>query len=188
MILDVHVGDRHVAKLYREWDEYVLRYLPETDVADFVSLALPVREEPWRWPRDLFPFFRQNLPEGYLLGVIREEFGALLDGTDLSLLAVIGGSGIGRVSVTPEGTLPGIELAPLEIEQLLKSDNTTEHFETLVRRYARAAVSGVVPKFIAKTSQKWTCPLESQRYEPVFTSLKDRTIRRRIWDLTSSTP
>jgi serine/threonine-protein kinase HipA len=35
MILDVHVGDRHVAKLYREWDEYVLRYLPETDVADF---------------------------------------------------------------------------------------------------------------------------------------------------------
>jgi serine/threonine-protein kinase HipA len=61
MILDVHVGDRHVAKLYREWDEYVLRYLPETDVADFVSLALPVREEPWRWPRDLFPFFRQNL-------------------------------------------------------------------------------------------------------------------------------
>lgn len=159
MILDVHVGDRHVAKLYREWDEYVLRYLRETDVADFVSLALPVREEPWRWPRDLFPFFRQNLPEGYLLGVIREEFGALLDGTDLSLLAVIGGSGIGRVSVTPEGTLPGIELAPLEIEQLLKSDNTTEHFETLVRRYARAAVSGVVPKFIAQDVAEMDLPI-----------------------------
>lgn len=159
MILDVHVGDRHVAKLYREWDEYVLRYLQETDVADFVSLALPVREEPWRWPRDLFPFFRQNLPEGYLLGVIREEFGALLDGTDLSLLAVIGGSGIGRVSVTPEGTLPGIELAPLEIEQLLKSDNTTEHFETLVRRYARAAVSGVVPKFIAQDVAEMDLPI-----------------------------
>jgi serine/threonine-protein kinase HipA len=159
MILDVHVGDRHVAKLYREWDEYVLRYLPEADVADFVSLALPVREEPWRWPRDLFPFFRQNLPEGYLLGVIREEFGALLDGTDLSLLAVIGGSGIGRVSVTPEGTLPGIELAPLEIEQLLKSDNTTEHFETLVRRYARAAVSGVVPKFIAQDVAEMDLPI-----------------------------
>nr|GFD16661.1 hypothetical protein [Tanacetum cinerariifolium] len=92
---------------------------------------------------DLFPFFRQNLPEGYLLGVIREEFGALLDGTDLSLLAVIGASGIGRVTVTPEGTAPGAELAPLEIEQLLKAENTTEHFATLVRRYARAAVSGV---------------------------------------------
>ncbi|WP_425469582.1 HipA N-terminal domain-containing protein, partial [Paraburkholderia azotifigens] len=68
-----------------------------------VSLAMPVREEPWVWPRDLHPFFRQNLPEGFLLQVIREEFGPLLDGTDLSLLAVIGGAGIGRVTVAPEG-------------------------------------------------------------------------------------
>ena len=51
-----------------------------------------------RWPRDLHPFFRQNLPEGYLLGVIREEFGPLLDGTDLSLLAVVGAAGIGRLA------------------------------------------------------------------------------------------
>ncbi|MDB5994514.1 MAG: HipA protein [Pseudomonas sp.] len=149
MILDVHVSGKLVAKLYRERDEYVLKYLPGTDLTDFVSLALPVREEPWRWPRDLFPFFRQNLPEGYLLGVTREEFGALLDGTDLSLLAVIGGTGVGRVSVTPEGVMPGGELEPLEIDRLLTSENTTEHFATLVRRYARAAISGVVPKFIA---------------------------------------
>ncbi|WP_296258260.1 MULTISPECIES: type II toxin-antitoxin system HipA family toxin [unclassified Pseudomonas] len=149
MLLDVHVGPNKVAQLYRERDEYVLKYLPGVPLQDFVSLALPVREEPWRWPRDLFPFFRQNLPEGYLLGVIREEFGSLLDGTDLSLLAVIGGAGIGRVTVTPEGIAPGVEMAPLEIEQLLKAQNTAEHFASLVRRYARAAVSGVVPKFIA---------------------------------------
>lgn len=149
MILDVHVSGKVVARLYRERDEYVLKYLPDTAVTDFVSLALPVREEPWRWPRDLFPFFRQNLPEGYLLGVIREEFGALLDGTDLSLLAVIGGAGIGRVTVTPEGVPHRGELEPMEIGQLLKAENTSEHFATLVRRYARAAVSGVVPKFIA---------------------------------------
>jgi serine/threonine-protein kinase HipA len=149
MRLDVHVGPNRVAQLYRERDEYVLHYLPGTSAADFVGLALPVREAAWRWPRDLFPFFRQNLPEGYLLGVIREEFGPLLDGTDLSLLAVIGGAGIGRVTVTPEGVAPGVDMAPLEIEQLLKAENTTEHFAGLVRRYARAAVSGVVPKFIA---------------------------------------
>ncbi|EUB73628.1 HipA domain protein [Pseudomonas sp. GM41(2012)] len=159
MILDVHVSGKMVARLYRERDEYVLKYLPGTAVTDFVSLALPVREEPWRWPRDLFPFFRQNLPEGYLLGVIREEFGALLDGTDLSLLAVIGGAGIGRVTVTPEGVLPGGELEPLEIGQLLKAENTSEHFSTLVRRYARAAVSGVVPKFIANDVEHDAIPL-----------------------------
>jgi len=153
MKLDVQVRGRTVAKLYRERDEYVLAYLPEADPADFISLTMPVRGEPWRWPRDLHPFFRQNLPEGYLLGVIREEFGPLLDGTDLSLLAVVGGMGIGRVTVTPEGVgfgaTPGAALEPLHIEPLLKAENTTTHFAQLVRRYARAAISGMVPKFIA---------------------------------------
>lgn len=48
MILDVHVSSRRVAKLYRERDEYVLKYLPGTAAQDFISLAMPVREEAWR--------------------------------------------------------------------------------------------------------------------------------------------
>lgn len=115
---------------------------------------MPVREEPWRWPRDLSPFFRQNLPEGYLLNVIREEFGPFLDGTDLSLLGLVGGTGIGRVAVTPEGIQPGVEMEPLEISHLLKAENTTEKFASLVRQYARVAISGVVPKFIATDAEQ----------------------------------
>ena len=107
MKLDVQVRGKTVAQLYRDRDEYLLNYLPGTEADDFVSLTMPVRELPWRWPRDLHPFFRQNLPEGYLLGIIRETFGPLLDGTDLSLLAVVGGMGIGRVTITPEGSKPG---------------------------------------------------------------------------------
>ncbi len=57
-MLDVHVSARLAAKLYRERDEYILKYLPDTAPEDFVSLTMPVREEAWRWPRDLFPFFR----------------------------------------------------------------------------------------------------------------------------------
>jgi serine/threonine-protein kinase HipA len=147
--LDVQVSGKTTAQLYRERDEYVLKYLPGSDPADFVSLTMPVREETWRWPRDLHPFFRQNLPEGHLLGIIREEFGPLLDGTDLSLLAVVGGMSIGRVTVTFEGGKPGTDLEPLQIENLLKADNTAKRFSALVRRYARAAISGVMPKFIA---------------------------------------
>ncbi len=149
MKLDVQVRGKRVAQLYRERDEYVLKYLPAAEPADFVSLAMPVEAGQWRWPRDLHPFFRQNLPEGFLLEVIREEFGPLLDGTDLSLLAVVGGMGIGRVTVTPEGIEPGAELDPLAIEELIGGDNSTEHFAALVRKYARAAISGVVPKFLA---------------------------------------
>lgn len=149
MKLDVRVSERVVAKLYRERDEYVLSYLPDTSASDFVSLTMPVRAEPWRWPRDLHPFFRQNLPEGYLLNIIREEFGPLLDGTDLSLLAVVGAMGIGRVTVTPEGGALVGDMEPLQIESLLKTENTTAHFASLVRQYARASISGMVPKFIA---------------------------------------
>lgn len=149
MKFDVQVSGKTVAQLYRERDEYLLKYLPSADAVDFISLTMPVRDEPWRWPRDLHPFFRQNLPEGYLLNIIREEFGPLLDGTDLSLLAVVGGAGIGRVTVTPEGGNPGVDMEPLQIDKLLTADNTTEHFTSLVRRYARASISGVLPKFLA---------------------------------------
>ena len=57
MKLDVQVSGKTVAQLYRERDEYVLKYLPGADAADFISLTMPVRDEPWRWPRDLHPFF-----------------------------------------------------------------------------------------------------------------------------------
>lgn len=148
MRLDVHVRGNRVAQLYRERDEYVLKYSVNAGVDDFVSLAMPVQDEPWRWPRDLHPFFRQNLPEGSLLEIIREEFGPLLDGTDLSLLAVVGGFGIGRVTVTPEGYKPD-QLEPLDFTPLLTGENSTARFMQLMRRYARAAISGAVPKFLA---------------------------------------
>jgi serine/threonine-protein kinase HipA len=152
MKLDVQVKGKTVAQLYRERDDYILQYSAETPPEDFVSLTMPVRPAPWVWPRDLHPFFRQNLPEGYLLSVIREEFGRYLDGTDLSLLAVIGGMSIGRVTETRKGVQPASELVPVDVADLLHGDNSTEHFASLVHTYARAAISGVVPKFIAPES------------------------------------
>jgi len=47
MKLDVQVSGKKTAQLYRERDEYVLKYLPGSDPADFVSLTMPVREEPF---------------------------------------------------------------------------------------------------------------------------------------------
>ncbi len=181
MKLDVHVRGKNVAKLYREGDEYLLKYVAGTPDAEFVSLAMPVRDEAWRWPRDLHPFFRQNLPEGYLLDIIREEFGPLLDGTDLSLLAVVGGNGIGRVTVTPEGAVPGEELQPLQIEQLLTAENTAETFSALVRQYARASISGAVPKFLASAAKM------SEPGEPMGKSTL-RTSRHIIKSSDDNTP
>ncbi|SEB22937.1 hypothetical protein SAMN05192564_11123 [Paraburkholderia sartisoli] len=50
MRLDVHVQGRKVASLFRERDDYVLKYERDVATTDFISLAMPVREEAWRWP------------------------------------------------------------------------------------------------------------------------------------------
>jgi serine/threonine-protein kinase HipA len=147
--LDVHVLGDKVGTLFKERDEYVFQYDKGIPRDRFVSLAMPVRMQPWIWPRDLHPYFRQNLPEGYLLSIIREDFGRLLDGTDLSLLAVVGGSAIGRVTITFQGQDPSKPTEEFDVSQVLHGDNTQAHFASLVRHYARAAISGAVPKFLA---------------------------------------
>ena len=138
-----------VAHLFRERDQYVLQYQPAVAPADFVSLTMPVQASPWLWPRDLHPFFRQNLPEGYLLSILREVLGSALDGTDLSLLAVVGRNGIGRVTVTPPQMQDHAPEESLDLKALLHEDFSPKYFDDLVRRYARSAVSGVVPKFLS---------------------------------------
>ncbi|MFZ5560743.1 MAG: type II toxin-antitoxin system HipA family toxin [Pseudomonadota bacterium] len=148
MRLDVRVSGRKVASLFREGDEFVLLYEPGTGPEQLVSLTMPVRARPWTWPRDLPPFFRQNLPEGYLLGVLQEIFGRFLDGTDFSLLALVGGSGIGRVTVVPEGKTDHSPVSAFDLAGVLHGDNTAAAFEALVRRHALQAVSGVFPKFL----------------------------------------
>ena len=107
-----------VAHLFRERDQYVLQYDPAVVPTDFVSLTMPVQASPWLWPRDLHPFFRQNLPEGYLLSILREVLGSALDGTDLSLLAVVGRNGIGRVTVTPPQMQNRAPEEPLDLKAL----------------------------------------------------------------------
>ncbi|QGZ65606.1 type II toxin-antitoxin system HipA family toxin [Paraburkholderia acidisoli] len=162
MRLHVYAQGKRVADLYRQADAYALRYTADANAGDFISLAMPVREDAWVWPRDLHPFFRQNLPEGFLLQVIRDEFGPYLDGTDLSLLAVIGGAGIGRVTVVPEDGAPGGVLDPLDLKSLLHDDISTAQFAELVRYYARAAISGAVPKFLAPERSPVQTPVGKQ--------------------------
>lgn len=118
---------------------------------NFVSLLMPVRPETWSWPT-LHPFFQVNLPEGYLLSVLKEQLGPLLGARALDLLAVVGQNMIGRVqvaageTVTPAATL-------LELEPLLHGAESSRVFMDLLRHYATSGVSGVVPKFLTPQTQ-----------------------------------
>jgi serine/threonine-protein kinase HipA len=79
MKLNVHVLGQHVGVLEQVGDfKSVMAYLPELAPENLVSLTMPVRTESYPWDDQLHPIFRMNLPEGYLLQVLQEEFGPIV--------------------------------------------------------------------------------------------------------------
>ncbi|HDS1581766.1 TPA: type II toxin-antitoxin system HipA family toxin [Stenotrophomonas maltophilia] len=166
-MLSVYVAEREVATL-ETLDSFHCRLLYTADVApdDVVSLTMPVRREPWDWNDQLHPFFQMNLPEGYLLKVLQEEFGPLIGGDPMSLLSVIGRNMIGRVQVVPQGAPLNEPTRAVDVVQLLQGDNSAEAFEALVRQHATSGVSGVVPKFL---DQREVSSLDPHRKVTLFT-------------------
>ena len=153
MKLSVFVHNKLVATLESPDNfEHVLAYHPGIDAEDFVSLLMPVRTKSYVYP-ELHPMFRMNLPEGYLLSVLQEQFGPHIGASPLSLLSVVGRNAIGRVRVAPEGADPVTPALAFELRDILRGDNSEAAFVDLVHRYAVSGVSGVVPKFLAPRSR-----------------------------------
>lgn len=149
MKLGVHVLGNRVATLESVGDfKSVLTYDADVAPENFVSLTMPVRTESWVWDDSLHPIFRMNLPEGYLLHVLEEQFGPHIGASPMALLSVVGRNMIGRVQVAPLGANLQEPISPLAVADLLTGDNSEAAFSALVRKYATSGVSGVVPKFL----------------------------------------
>ena len=149
MKLGVHVLGNRVATLESVGDfKSVLTYDADVAPENFVSLTMPVRTESWVWDDSLHPIFRMNLPEGYLLHVLEEQFGPHIGASPMALLSVVGRNMIGRVQVAPLGANLQEPISPLAVAELLTGDNSEAAFSALVRKYATSGVSGVVPKFL----------------------------------------
>ncbi|WP_028311629.1 type II toxin-antitoxin system HipA family toxin [Derxia gummosa] len=154
MKLAVHVLGREVAVLESAGDfRSVLGYHAGTAPDDFVSLTMPVRTESWVWDDQLPPVLQMNLPEGYLLQVLQEQFGPHIGASPLALLTVIGRNMVGRVRVAPPGATLDQPASPVEVADLLRGDNSEAAFAELVRRHATSGVSGVVPKFLDEAEE-----------------------------------
>ena len=149
MKLGVYVLGKRVATLENVGDfKSVLTYDAGAVPADFVSLTMPVRTESWVWDDSLHPFFRMNLPEGYLLHVLEEQFGPHIGASPIALLSVVGRNMIGRVQVAPSGANLEEPISPLDVADLLQGDNSEAAFSALDHKYATIGVSGVVPKIL----------------------------------------
>ncbi|MCW0201520.1 MAG: type II toxin-antitoxin system HipA family toxin [Rhodanobacter thiooxydans] len=154
MTLVVHVLGREVATLEAIGDfKSALTYHDDVAADDFVSLTMRVRREPWLWDDVLHPVFQMNLPEGYLLQVLQEQFGPHIGASPMALLSVIGRNMIGRVQVAPAGAKLDEPATPVDVAGLLQGDNSEEAFAELVRRHATSGVSGVVPKFLDNAAE-----------------------------------
>lgn len=149
MKLNVHALGQHVGVLEQVGDfKSVMAYLPDVAQESLVSLTMPVRTESYPWDDELHPIFRMNLPEGYLLQVLQEEFGPIVGASPIALLSVIGRNMVGRLQVAPMGATLDEPAKPIEVAELLKGDNSEEAFSRLVREHAKSGVSGVLPKFL----------------------------------------
>lgn len=154
MKLNVHVLGTHVGVLEQVGDfKSVMSYLPDVAPENLVSLTMPVRTESYPWDDQLPPIFQMNLPEGYLLQVLQEEFGPIVGANPTTLLSVIGRNMVGRLQVAAPGASLNEPAKPIEVAELLKGDNSEEAFSQLVREHAKSGVSGVLPKFL-DTEQK----------------------------------
>ena len=161
--LNVFVGGRRVATLSSpDGFEHHLTYDRDVAATDFVSLLMPVRAASWAWPT-LHPFFQVNLPEGFLLSVLKEQLGPHLGSRPLELLSVVGQNMIGRVQASAGASLTPTA-ARLELEPLLHGEASADAFMALLREYAISGVSGVVPKFLTPATRarfrKVTVPTE----------------------------
>ena len=149
MKLSVYVLGREVAVLEPVGDfKSVLTYLPDTAADNFVSLTMPVRTESWVWDDQLHPVFQMNLPEGYLLQILQEQFGPHIGADPIALLSVTGRNMVGRIQVAATGAALDEPPKPIEVSELLQGDNSEEAFAELVRQHAASGVSGVQPKFL----------------------------------------
>ncbi|MDQ3288967.1 MAG: type II toxin-antitoxin system HipA family toxin [Pseudomonadota bacterium] len=155
MTLSVYVLGREVATLDAIGDfKSSMTYHDGIAPEDFVSLTMRVRRDPYIWDDVLHPVFQMNLPEGYLLQVLQEQFGPHVGASPVALLSVIGRNMIGRIQVAPSGANLEEPAKPVDVAGLLQGDNSEEAFAELVRQHATSGVSGVVPKFLDSDAEK----------------------------------
>lgn len=155
MSLSVHVQGREVATLEAVGDfKSAMTYHQGVAAEDFVSLTMHVRAGSYIWDDVLHPVFQMNLPEGYLLQVLQEQFGPHVGASPTALLSVIGRNMIGRIQVAAPGADLNTPAKPLDVAGLLQGDNSEEAFAELVRQHATSGVSGVVPKFLDSEAGK----------------------------------
>jgi len=118
-----------------------------TDPSCELSLTMPIRAESYS-SGGLLPIFEMNRPEGYLLTKIEEAMAKHGRLDEMRLLAIVGGSQIGRLTFTEIDKPQKAVNARIGLGEILARQPSSEFFDFLVANYFESGISGVQPKVV----------------------------------------
>ncbi len=155
--LAIFVENILAGNLEQENSEFIFTYNSNAEKNSFISLTMPVRAKSFSSFK-LLPIFEMNLPEGYLLSIIKRHFSKMVGGDDFAILQLMANSVNGRVHYKDNASLKNQE--PLSLDDLVKSE-TKNLFVELIKKFAlQSPLSGVQPKVLAQVKNKATLALD----------------------------
>lgn len=180
--LDIFAGKERVGVLGRselQARTYLFNYLPHAEESQAISLTMPVLPDQYSFQQGVHPIFQMNLPEGELREMLRNNFQKTVQHfDDLSLLAIVGHSQIGRVRIAETGGQP-LEVPLQSVQELQTYTGSEDLFMDLLQRFGRySGISGVQPKVLVRDEA--TVAAAMQEVEQI--SYKDSTHIVKAWN------
>jgi serine/threonine-protein kinase HipA len=128
---------------------YAAEAVVQRDQRKAIALSMPVVSKSYQ-SSPIFPVFQTSLPEGFLKDRIVERFSKTMRMDDMALLALSGGSRIGRLRLSTTEEMPVDELGSESLKEILQSEGSQNLFQDLCDKYliASAGISGVQPKVV----------------------------------------
>ena len=144
--LHIHCIQGYSGTLTRE-SQYIFNYATDNAACE-ISLTMPLTRH--SYAGNVLPgVLRQNLPEGFLLNWIYEQFGKTMKMDDFNILALTGREMIGRVRCSLDDKDAAAASEPESLSQLLSWKGSEDLFEHLAKKYALGSgISGVQPKVL----------------------------------------
>ena len=144
--LHVRCSQGYSGLLTRE-SQMIFNYLTDRPECE-IGLTMPLTSQ--SYASNVLPgVLRQNLPEGFLLNWIHEQFGKTMKMDDFNILALTGKDMIRRVRITLEAEDTGSVPAAESLSELLSWKGSEDLFTHLAHKYATTSgVSGVQPKVL----------------------------------------
>ncbi len=144
--VDLYINGEIAGRIAKTGEKHLFGYHQTADEA--LSLTMPLRLESYS-SQSLHPIFQMNLPEGLLRQTIERATAKQYGSDDLTMLALLGSSQIGRLAYTlADQPLPETRGPVPDLQSLLQSTDA-QLFDQLLTQFATSSgVAGVQPKIL----------------------------------------